>query len=155
MGQLFSSSRQTFEVSSYDLEVIPDIEITTDGTKHIFSDGIGKISSRFARQIAKTIGLDPNNPPSAFQIRYGGYKGVIAVDPTSFFNLSLRPSMKKFESKSTMLNITNWSKSQPCYVNREIISLLSTLGINDENFLTMQEDEMLTNKEVAVCPREN
>ncbi|KAG2566766.1 hypothetical protein PVAP13_7NG245500 [Panicum virgatum] len=156
MGQLFSSSRQTFEVSSYDVEVIPDIEITTDGTKHIFSDGIGKISSRFARQIAKTIGLDPNNPPSAFQIRYGGYKGVIAVDPTFFFNLSLRPSMKKFESKSTMLNITNWSKSQPCYVNREIISLLSTLGIQDETFLTMQEDdmhesdEMLTNKEVAL-----
>ncbi|PUZ47542.1 hypothetical protein GQ55_7G174000 [Panicum hallii var. hallii] len=156
MGQLFSSSRQTFEVSSYDVEVIPDIEITTDGTKHIFSDGIGKISSRFARQIAKTIGLDPNNPPSAFQIRYGGYKGVIAVDPTSFFNLSLRPSMKKFESKSTMLNITNWSKSQPCYVNREIISLLSTLGIKDETFLTMQQDdmhesdEMLTNKEVAL-----
>ncbi|RLM75578.1 putative RNA-dependent RNA polymerase 2 [Panicum miliaceum] len=156
MGQLFSSSRQTFEVSSYDVEVIPDIEITTNGTKHIFSDGIGKISSRFARQIAKTIGLDPNNPPSAFQIRYGGYKGVIAVDPTSFFNLSLRPSMKKFESKSTMLNITNWSKSQPCFVNREIISLLSTLGIKDETFLTMQQDdmhesdEMLTNKEVAL-----
>ncbi|CAN6248973.1 unnamed protein product [Urochloa humidicola] len=156
MGQLFSSSRQTFEVSSYDVEVIPDIEVTTDGTKYVFSDGIGKISSRFARQIAKTIGLDPNNPPSAFQIRYGGYKGVIAVDPTSFFNLSLRPSMKKFESKSTMLNITNWSKSQPCYVNREIISLLSTLGIKDEIFLSMQQDEMhesdemLTNKEAAL-----
>ncbi|CAN6268158.1 unnamed protein product [Urochloa humidicola] len=157
MGQLFSSSRQTFEVSSYDVEVIPDIEVTTDGTKYVFSDGIGKISLRFARQIAKTIGLDPNNPPSAFQIRYGGYKGVIAVDPTSFFNLSLRPSMKKFESKSTMLNITNWSKSQPCYVNREIISLLSTLGIKDEIFLSMQQDEMhesdkmLTNKEAALA----
>lgn len=156
MGQLFSSSRQTCEVSSYDVEVIPDIEVTTDGTKYIFSDGIGKISSRFARKIAKIIGLDPNNPPSAFQIRYGGYKGVIAVDPTSFFDLSLRPSMKKFESKSTMLNITNWSKSQPCYVNREIISLLSTLGIKDETFLSMQQDdmhesdEMLTNKEVAL-----
>ncbi|CAL5068316.1 unnamed protein product [Urochloa decumbens] len=156
MGQLFSSSRQTFEVSSYDVEVIPDIEVTTDGTKYIFSDGIGKISSRFARQIAKAIGLDPYNPPSAFQIRYGGYKGVIAVDPTSFFNLSLRPSMMKFDSKSTMLNITNWSKSQPCYVNREIISLLSTLGIKDEIFLSMQQDdmhesdEMLTNKEVAL-----
>lgn len=156
MGQLFSSSRQTFEISSYDVEVIPDIEVTTDGNKYIFSDGIGKISSRFARQVAKIIGLDPSNPPSAFQIRYGGYKGVIAVDPTSFFNLSLRPSMKKFESKSTMLNITNWSKSQPCYVNREIISLLSTLGIKDEIFLSMQQDdmhesdEMLTNKEVAL-----
>lgn len=156
MGQLFSSSRQTFEVSSYDVEVIPDIEVTTDGTKYIFSDGIGKISTRFARQVAKLIGLDPAHPPSAFQIRYGGYKGVITIDPTSFFNLSLRPSMKKFESKSTMLNITNWSKSQPCYVNREIISLLSTLGIKDEAFESMQQDDMhesdgmLTNKEAAL-----
>jgi len=64
--------------------------------------------------------------------------------------------MKKFESKSTMLNITNWSKSQPCYVNREIISLLSTLGIKDEVFESMQQDDMhesdgmLTNKEAAL-----
>ncbi|WP_284119448.1 RNA dependent RNA polymerase, partial [Klebsiella pneumoniae] len=65
MGQLFSSSRQTFEVSSYDVEVIPDIEVTTDGTKYVFSDGIGKISTRFARQIAQLIGLDPAYPPSA------------------------------------------------------------------------------------------
>uniref|UniRef100_A0A0D9W5Y6 RNA-dependent RNA polymerase n=1 Tax=Leersia perrieri TaxID=77586 RepID=A0A0D9W5Y6_9ORYZ len=156
MGQLFSSSRQTFEVATWHVEVIPDIEITTDGSKYIFSDGIGKISLRFARQVAHQIGLDPANPPSAFQIRYGGYKGVIAVDPMSSIDLSLRPSMMKFESESRMLNITSWSKSQPCYVNREIISLLSTLGISDDIFVAMQQDdmretdEMLTNKEVAL-----
>ncbi|GJN02647.1 hypothetical protein PR202_ga20020 [Eleusine coracana subsp. coracana] len=156
MGQLFSSSRPTFEISSSNIEVIPDVEATTDGTKNIFSDGIGRISLSFARRIAKVLGLDSANPPSAFQIRFGGYKGVIAVDPTSFFDLSLRPSMKKFESQSSMLNITSWSKSQPCYVNREIISLLSTLGIRDETFESMQQDdmheadEMLTNKEAAL-----
>ncbi|KAL6845771.1 hypothetical protein ACP4OV_024346 [Aristida adscensionis] len=156
MGQLFSSSRQTFEVSSYDVEVIPDIEVTTDGTKYIFSDGIGKISLKFAKRIAAVLELDPVNTPSAFQIRFGGYKGVIAVDPTSFYNLSLRPSMKKFESGSTMLNVTSWSRSQPCYANREIITLLSTLGIRDEVFESMQQDdiretdEMLTNKEIAL-----
>ncbi|EAY94464.1 hypothetical protein OsI_16234 [Oryza sativa Indica Group] len=156
MGQLFSSSRQTFEVLRWDVEVIPDIEITTDGSKYIFSDGIGKISLRFAKRVAHHVGLDPTNLPSAFQIRYGGYKGVIAIDPMSSIDLSLRPSMKKFESESRMLNITSWSKSQPCYVNREIISLLSTLGIRDEIFVAMQQDEMreteemLTNKEVAL-----
>ncbi|KAK3142358.1 hypothetical protein QOZ80_4BG0345500 [Eleusine coracana subsp. coracana] len=156
MGQLFSSSQPTFEISSSNIEVIPDVEATTDGTKYIFSDGIGRISLSFARRIAKVLGLDSANPPSAFQIRFGGYKGVIAVDPTSFFDLSLRPSMKKFESQSSMLNITSWSKSQPCYVNREILSLLSTLGIRDETFESMQQDdmretdEMLTNKEAAL-----
>ncbi|XBH57224.1 hypothetical protein VPH35_078869 [Triticum aestivum] len=156
MGQLFSSSRQTVEILPRDVEEIPDIEVTTDGTKHIFSDGIGKISEKFAKDVAYEIGLDPMNPPSAFQIRYGGYKGVIAVDPDSFRRLSLRPSMKKFESKSTMFNITSWSKPQPCYMNREIISLLSTLGIRDEIFELMQQDdmreldEMLTNREAAL-----
>ncbi|XP_048571282.1 probable RNA-dependent RNA polymerase 2 [Triticum urartu] len=156
MGQLFSSSRQTLEILPRDVEEIPDIEVTTDGTKYIFSDGIGKISERFAKEMACRIGLDYTNPPSAFQIRYGGYKGVVAVDPDSFRNLSLRPSMKKFESKSRMFNITSTSKSQPSYMNREIISLLSTLGIRDEIFELMQQDdmreldEMLTNREAAL-----
>ncbi|VAH48598.1 unnamed protein product [Triticum turgidum subsp. durum] len=156
MGQLFSSSRQTLEILPRDVEEIPDIEVTTDGSKYIFSDGIGKISERLAKEMACRIGLDYTNPPSAFQIRYGGYKGVVAVDPDSFRNLSLRPSMKKFESKSRMFNITSSSKSQPCYMNREIISLLSTLGIRDEIFELMQHDdmreldEMLTNREAAL-----
>ncbi|XP_047070801.1 probable RNA-dependent RNA polymerase 2 [Lolium rigidum] len=157
MGQLFSSSRQTFEIAvSQQVEEIPDIEVTTDGTKYTFSDGIGKMSERFAKDIAHLIGLDHVNPPSAFQIRFGGYKGVVAVDPDSFRRLSLRPSMKKFESKSTMFNVTSWSKPQPCYMNREIISLLSTLGIRDETFELMQHDdmreldEMLNNREAAL-----
>ncbi|VAH33215.1 unnamed protein product [Triticum turgidum subsp. durum] len=156
MGQLFSSSRQTLEILPRDVEEIPDIEVITDGSKYIFSDGIGKISERFAKEMACRIGLDYTNPPSAFQIRYGGYKGVVAVDPDSFRNLSLRPSMKKFESKSRMFNITSTSKSQPCYMNREVISLLSTLGIRDEIFESMQQndmrelDEMLTNREAAL-----
>uniref|UniRef100_A0ACD5UBK5 Uncharacterized protein n=1 Tax=Avena sativa TaxID=4498 RepID=A0ACD5UBK5_AVESA len=156
MGQLFSSSRQTVEIMPKDVEEIPDIEVTTDGTKYTFSDGIGVMSKRFAKGIAHLIGLDHANPPSAFQIRFGGYKGVVAVDPDSFPCLSLRPSMKKFESKSKMFNVTSWSKPQPCYMNREIISLLSTLGIRDEIFELMQQDdmreldEMLTNREAAL-----
>ena len=43
MGHLFNSSRQTVEIIPRDVEEIPDIEVTTDGTKYIFSDGIGKI----------------------------------------------------------------------------------------------------------------
>ena len=43
MGQLFSSSGQTVEILPQYVEEVPDIEVTTDGTKYIFSDGIGKI----------------------------------------------------------------------------------------------------------------
>ncbi|XP_072992409.1 probable RNA-dependent RNA polymerase 2 [Typha latifolia] len=154
MGQLFSSSLPSLDVPPRDVRIIPDIEVITEGKKYNFSDGIGKISLALARQVAQKCGLI--HIPSAFQIRYGGYKGVIAVDRTSFQKLSLRPSMKKFESNSTMLNITKWSDYQPCFLNREIISLLSTLGIEDEIFESMQRnhmhalDEMLTNKEFAL-----
>ncbi|XP_058749406.1 RNA-dependent RNA polymerase 2-like [Vicia villosa] len=156
MGQLFSSSRQTFEMAPQDVDLIPDIEITSDGINYCFSDGIGKISQTFARQLAQKLKLDQNRIPSAFQIRYGGYKGVIAVDPHSLRKLSLRNSMLKFESKNSMLCITKCSESMPCFLNREIISLLSTLGVKDEALLALQEDQlqllgkMLTDREAAL-----
>lgn len=154
MGQLFSSSFQTLDVPIQDVEIIPDVEVTSDGVDYCFSDGIGKISLAFARQVAQKCGL--NQTPSAFQIRYGGYKGVVAVDRNSFRKLSLRSSMLKFESKNRMLNITKWSNSMPCYLNREIISLLSTLGVKDEVLEAMQQEQlcllgkMLTNREAAL-----
>ncbi|KAJ4959767.1 hypothetical protein NE237_019677 [Protea cynaroides] len=154
MGQLFSSSKETLNVSPQNVEIIPDIEVTTDGIHYCFSDGIGKVSPSFARLIAQECGL--SHTPSAFQIRYGGYKGVIAVDRNSFRKLSLRRSMLKFHSTDRMLNITKWSVSMPCYLNREIISLLSTLGIEDEKIELMQReqirllDEMLINRQAAL-----
>ncbi|KAG1326983.1 RNA-dependent RNA polymerase 2 [Cocos nucifera] len=154
MGQLFSSSLQTIDVPFRDVKNISDVTVTTDGIPYCFSDGIGKISLSFARQVAQKCGL--SHTPSAFQIRYGGYKGVIAVDRTSFQKLSLRPSMLKFESENTMLCVTKWSEYLPCYLNREIICLLSTLGVEDEVFELMQHDqmslldEMLTNREIAL-----
>ncbi|GAV63008.1 RdRP domain-containing protein [Cephalotus follicularis] len=155
MGQLFSSSKQTMVVPVQDVEIIPDIEVTSDGFDYCFSDGIGKISLSFARQVAEKCGL--SHTPSAFQIRYGGYKGVIAVDRNSFRKLSLRGSMLKYESKNRMLNVTSWSEpTTDCFLNREIVSLLSTLGIKDEVFEAMQQEQlhllgkMLTNREAAL-----
>lgn len=155
MGQLFSSSTQTLEVPPQQVQLIPDIEVTTsDGIEYCFSDGIGQISQAFARQVAQKCGL--THTPSAFQIRYGGYKGVIAVDRHSFRKISLRSSMLKFESKNRMLNITKWSEAMPCYLNREIITLLSTLGVEDQAFLDMQNvqlqqlGKMLTDREAAL-----
>lgn len=154
MGQLFSSSMQTFLVPVQEVEMIPDVQVTSDGITYCFSDGIGKISQSFARQVAQKCGL--SHTPSAFQIRYGGYKGVIAVDRNSYRKMSLRSSMLKFESKNRMLNVTKWTDSMPCFLNREIISLLSTLGIKDEVFEARQHEQllllgkMLTNREAAL-----
>ncbi|CAO2831835.1 unnamed protein product [Amaranthus hypochondriacus] len=159
MGQLFSASWQTLVVPVQDVEVIPDIETNSDGIDYCFSDGIGKISLSFARQVAQKIGEE--STPSAFQIRYGGYKGVVAVDRNSFRKLSLRSSMLKFESKNRMLNVTKCCRSQPCYLNREIVTLLTTLKVKDEDLEALLQDHirllgsMLSSKDAALAVLES
>ncbi|KAL4351449.1 hypothetical protein GQ457_06G000350 [Hibiscus cannabinus] len=138
LGQSLSSSRETLEVNQNEIKVIPDIEVETGVNKYTFSDGIGKISAKLARQVAKKCHL--KNTPSAFQIRYGGYKGVVAVDPSSSVKLSLRKSMQKFDADSTSLDVLSWSKLHTCYLNREIIILMSTLGVKDSVFETKQKE---------------
>ncbi|CAM6085233.1 unnamed protein product [Calypogeia fissa] len=136
MGQCFSSTTKTLPVESWEVEYIDDIE-TEDG-KYCFSDGIGEISFSFAKRVAAKCGCH-GIVPSAFQIRYGGFKGVVAVSHESLHKLALRNSMKKFESVHFDLEVISWSKRLPCYLNREIITLLSTLGIEDDVFEEMQD----------------
>ncbi|OAY29319.1 RNA-dependent RNA polymerase 1 [Manihot esculenta] len=139
LGQSFSSSTETLSVSRDEIEIIPDIEIERGRMKYVFSDGIGKISAEFAKRVALKCGLKGFSP-SAFQIRYGGYKGVVAVDPTSSKKLSLRKSMCKYESENTKLDVLAYSKYQPCFINRQLITLLSTLGVPDHIFEKKQRE---------------
>ena len=139
LGQSFSSSKETLKVPHHEMEIIPDIEIRRGGTTYVFSDGIGKISAAFARRVAIKCGWK-DSTPSAFQIRYGGYKGVVAVDPLSSWKLSLRKSMSKYESENTNLDVLGWSKYQPCFLNRQLITLLSTLGVKDHVFEKKQRE---------------
>ncbi|XP_043704238.1 probable RNA-dependent RNA polymerase 1 [Telopea speciosissima] len=137
LGQSFSSSTETLTVFKHEVESIRDIELERGQIKYVFSDGIGKISADFADRVAEKCGL--KGSPSAFQIRYGGYKGVVAVDPTSTMKLSLRKSMCKYESENIKLDVLAWSKYQPCFLNRQIITLLSTLGVRDHIFQEKQK----------------
>jgi len=89
---------------------------SSNGTKYIFSDGIGKISADFAMEVAMKCKLKCF-APSVFQIRYGGYKGIVAVDPRSNWKLSLRKSMLKFQSENITLDVLACSKYQPCLLN--------------------------------------
>ncbi|KAA8529774.1 hypothetical protein F0562_034126 [Nyssa sinensis] len=141
LGQSFGSSRETLNVARHEIEIIPDVEVESREKKYVFSDGIGKISADFAWRVATKCGLK-NYTPSAFQIRYGGYKGVVAIDPMSSMKLSLRMSMSKYESDNTTLDVLAWSKYQPCFLNRQLITLLSTLGVKDHVFEKKQKEEV-------------
>ncbi|KAK2453515.1 RNA-dependent RNA polymerase [Trifolium repens] len=134
LGQSFGSSTETLSVSSNEIEIIHDVKVG----KYVFSDGIGKISLELASRVAEKCGY--NSMPSAFQIRYGGYKGVVAVDPTSSVKLSMRKSMHKYDSDNTKLDVLACSKFQPCYLNRQLITLLSTLGVKDGVFEKKQKE---------------
>ena len=77
---------------------------------YCFTDGIGKISKTMAKEICEAH-FD-GQYTSAFQIRFGGFKGVVGVDPEldASHSLQLRPSMKKFESNHTRLDVLNVAK---------------------------------------------
>ncbi|XP_041014135.1 RNA-dependent RNA polymerase 1-like [Juglans microcarpa x Juglans regia] len=138
LGQSFGSSTETLTVHAHEIEIIPDVELKWGGVNYVFSDGIGKISAGFAKKVALKCGFKGSHP-SAFQIRYGGYKGVVAVDPTSPMKLSLRKSMSKYEADNhKKLDVLAFSKFQPCFLNRQLITLLSTLGVKDNVFENKQ-----------------
>ncbi|VFQ91433.1 unnamed protein product [Cuscuta campestris] len=48
--------------------------------------------------------------------------------------------MLKYESDNLKLDVLAWSKYQPCYLNRQLVTLLSTLGIKDEVFERKQSE---------------
>ncbi|KAG0172617.1 hypothetical protein DFQ28_010182 [Apophysomyces sp. BC1034] len=151
MGQCFSSTRPVTELDEREIDYIDDI--IRNG--YTFSDGVGKISPKLSREIAKKLELD--TAPSAYQIRLGGVKGVLSV--SNFLNgrkIQLRPSQIKFESNHTVLEVVRTSALIPAYLNRQAITLLSSLGVKDEIFMNMLDgtihsvNKMLGNQATAV-----
>ena len=113
----------------------------------------GKISAEKANDICKDFYQIPN--ASAFQIRFGGFKGVVAVDPNlRGHQLQFRDSMRKFESGHNRLDVLNVAGYIPCHLNRQIIIILSSLGVKDEAFSNLldkslkQISNMLVNRHV-------
>lgn len=69
-GSVVQLIEANHKIHPRDVDVIPDIEVITDGVKYCISDGIGKISYQFAKEISRKLGL--SHVPLAFQIHYAG-----------------------------------------------------------------------------------
>lgn len=141
MGHCFSSTTATLKVGKEERLDLPDVE----RNGYTFSDGCGRIAPVFASQVAKMLNL--SQVPTAYQIRYAGYKGVATVWPIepalhTRYKLGLRHSMHKFESEHTDLEVIGWTQFYPGYLNREIISLLSTLQVPNEVFEALQDAQL-------------
>ncbi|CAF1664186.1 unnamed protein product, partial [Adineta ricciae] len=150
LGQSFSTSRKGLELTRQDYRKIPDVK----SNNACFTDGIGIISPQLVNKLYEELGIEENAyHPCAFQIRFGGYKGMVCLDVANHIQeptvgLYLRESMNKFDSNNNSIDIVRVS-SMPAanFLNRQIILLLSCLGIGDEIFLSMQ-DKMLDDLQV-------
>ena len=133
IGLLFSTAQAALTINPDRVEDIPDIE----KDDYVFTDGCGLIAPRLAQDLARRRGIvfrDKRYTPSVFQIRYRGYKGVVAVDPTMRDGkvlLRMRKSMKKF-SGGDDLSFAVVEHSKPYaygYLNDEVVVLLDALGV--------------------------
>ena len=121
LGQSLSSSIETFETKQF--TTISDI--MSNDSEYCFSDGIGKISFKKAKEICNKYEIYA----STFQIRFAGFKGVLTSWPNMNENeIQFRPSMKKFDCVNTNLDVLNIAEYIPCFLNRQVIVILSALG---------------------------
>ncbi|CAF4751708.1 unnamed protein product, partial [Rotaria sp. Silwood2] len=100
--------------------------------------------------------INPHRQFSAIQIRYGGCKGVISVNPdldNAPHQLRIRQSMKKFKCSHDILELCRISKPRPLYLNRQIIVLLSHRLIDDRTFLLLQNEHQQILSESLVYPQ--
>ena len=150
-GQCFSTTRLLPCISSPRIVKISDVE----KGGFCFTDGVGKISGPLASLVSDDWKIYP--PPSAFQFRMGGCKGVLVVWPDAKgTEVHVRPSQEKFSAEYNGLEIIRPSQFSCATLNRQIISVLSSLGVPDDAFIDMMAkqisgyDTAMTDKNKAV-----
>jgi RNA-dependent RNA polymerase len=146
LGQCFSTTRAINGLPAPNIVKIPDI-VNGD---YCFTDGVGKISPFLAQMITSELGLRVNTIPSVFQFRLGGCKGVLAVSrDAKGMEVHIRPSQQKFAATYNGLEIIRWSRFSACTLNRQTVTILSSLGVPDHVFLDMLT-EQLSNYQTAM-----
>ncbi|CAN8010599.1 unnamed protein product [Ixodes pacificus] len=156
MGQCFSSTEESVKVplKGGDMEDVADIvggRHPVSGKEFTFSDGVGMISPSLLQKVCKKLGMGA--VPSAIQIRYAGYKGMLCVNPRlEGDKLMMRGSMRKFEcSTSDSLEVIKFSAPRAVYLNRPLITILEQLGVPSRVFVSMQQAMALMFADALVC----
>jgi RNA-dependent RNA polymerase len=134
LGQGLSSTYHCFYVDPSWIKRIPDVE----RNGYMFSDGCASISPEIAQRAAQSMGL--SYTPSALQFRLAGIKGVVSVDPRLEGNvICVRPSMEKFKAPHQLaFEVVTWTRPMPAHLNKQIIQILSALGLPDQKLIDVQ-----------------
>ncbi|KAL1385577.1 RNA dependent RNA polymerase-domain-containing protein [Phyllosticta capitalensis] len=140
MGQCFSTTRA---VHGIEVEVKGEEDVVRNG--YTFTDGVGRLSISVAKHIAEDFGLPfaAEDPPSLFQFRLGGCKGVLAIDPRlEDGQVRVRRSQRKFDSSNDGLEIIRWSQFAPATLNRQLIIVLESIGVEGDTFIKRQDEQV-------------
>ena len=148
LGQCFSTTRA---INGTKVNIVEIEDIKRNGK--VFSDGVGKISELLARLVASELGIvhSPFGPPSVYQFRLGGCKGVLAISPDAKKReIHIRESQYKFPAIHEGLEIIRWSQFASANLNRQLILVLSALGVSDDIFTDKLKAQLFDIKQAMV-----
>ncbi|KAG7092804.1 hypothetical protein E1B28_009121 [Marasmius oreades] len=107
IAQAFTATDPSVKIQRDEWEIVDDL----GDEPYLFTDGVGTIAESLADEIwaalCKARGNDPTRigRPSAYQIRFLGFKGMVVVDKQldkmdGKIRMRLRPSMRKFGKRA-------------------------------------------------------
>ncbi|TFK54662.1 RdRP-domain-containing protein [Heliocybe sulcata] len=147
MAQAFTATDPAVKVHRTEWTEIPDM----GEAPYEFTDGVGTISRELAIAIWEKLCADHKNfnhtgpVPSVYQIRFLGYKGMVAIDDQlQGKKMCLRPSMNKFrvpEQEGAEIEIARAfdGPSSVC-LNRSLVMVLEDRGVRMKSFLDLQNE---------------
>ncbi|KAL3481235.1 RNA dependent RNA polymerase-domain-containing protein [Aspergillus californicus] len=140
IGQAFSETPFAVNLKDNNISVwkIPDVK--SEDHSRVFSDGVGTISWGAVTAIRSVLPAKKGLPTS-FQIRMGGAKGMLSLDPQlKDSRIHIRPSMIKFNSTDMRdVEICDVaSKPIPLVLNRQIIKIMEDMGVSGSWFSKLQ-----------------
>ena len=138
-GQCFTTTKYIGQLDPSEIQMVEDIKVRkTDDPEdregeYCFTDGCGNVSTELCKAMNEVVGV---YRCSAFQVRLGGAKGVLMHKPELPGRMvELRPSQVKFVANEYVLEVVRGATFTQGYLNRQIILLLSCLGVPDEVFI--------------------
>lgn len=147
LAQAFSTTEPAIELKEDEVEIKEDIMVDPkftkpDGPKTAteFTDGYGCMSLAVRDEIWRALnpGVNPLPipAPAVFQVRLGGAKGVLGINPTlEGRKVVLHRSMVKFKSKDYGLHIAfKFDHPLKLFLNRPLIAILEHLGVQIDWF---------------------
>ncbi|KAG6862083.1 hypothetical protein C0995_007213 [Termitomyces sp. Mi166 len=153
LAQAFTATDPSVRIHITEWEEVNDL----GSEPYLFTDGVGTIAKSLGDEIWAALCAGRGDrgegtvQPSAYQVRFLGYKGVVGVDEQldklpGGIRMRLRGSMKKFsvsEVEWAEIEIAqSFEHPNTCYLNRPLIMILEDLGVRLDSFIRLQQDEV-------------